>query len=83
MTHSRYFEHYGGLLAAVQESHGNAAGVEELVEMLSDDTRRAELGMTMRCIARFGQRIIDAIKVRIEYFILNYRCFFLISSKSA
>lgn len=63
IQHSEYFVHYPEMMTAVQEQCGDTAGVDHLVEILSDDSQRDALGMMLRCIARFGRKIIVAIKV--------------------
>ena len=60
--HRKYFKYYKDMMHAIDEEFGDAAGINDVINMLDDD-RFKELDITMRCVAVFGEHIIHTIKV--------------------
>nr|XP_037275711.1 uncharacterized protein LOC119168410 [Rhipicephalus microplus] len=58
--HSAYFEHYPSLLQQVHQKYGEAACVDSLLKLLSEDS--TELRYSMRCIAVFGKKVSSLLK---------------------
>lgn len=61
--HSKYFTYYPSMMKEIQEYFGDAAGVEELEEVLTNASQYKALKWKLNCISTYGQKIIHYLKL--------------------